>query len=151
VTDLPSSSPLARLLAAQQEARKTLYLDLQVPRLPYPVFVRYAPLPQDRIEALTKKFRNVKKDRAVLSDAALLAEACMGVFVHDEDGEPVSIDPDSDVWPKFDDHLADLLGVEATSAADTVRALYLTDGDVISTAVRVVEWSGYSRDDDSGN
>jgi hypothetical protein len=149
MTDLPPDSPLARLRAAQEQARKTLYLDLPVPRLPYPVFVRYAPLPQEQTEAIEKKFRNIKKDRSVLNNAAFLVEACQGVFVHDENGEPVSIDPDDEAWPKFDDHLAELLGITADKATDVVRALYLTDGDIISTAIRVLAWSGYA--DDSGN
>lgn len=147
-------SPLERLRAEREAMQQRLHIDLRVPRYELPIFVRYGPLSQARTEAIDKRFRNKKgEDRSVLLNAAILVEACQGVFVHDEDGEPVGIDPEQPhVWPKFDAHLAEMLGIETASAADVARWLYGTDGDLISTAQKVVEWSGYGdTEDDSGN
>lgn len=120
-----------------------------MPRLEPPVYVRFAPVPHGRIEAINKRHEKSKdKDRDVIINAAVLAEACRGVYEVIDD-QAVSVD-DTDregEWPRFDDRLAELLGVEAGKASDVVRALYLTDGDVIATATKLGEWSGYSMAD----
>lgn len=143
-------SGLARLKETRKAALETLHLDLSVPRLDPPVVVRFRPLTQAEIKTITKRFASNKTaDSVILHNAALLAEACLGVFGLDENGEPVE-DPDD--WPGFDETLAEILGLDgASSAVDVVRGLYLTDGDVSSAADRLVEWSGWRRADDSGN
>lgn len=144
--DAAPTSRLTSLRARRQAAVKELHADLEVPRLDPPVYVRFRPVTQAETETVTKRFAKSKdKDKTVLINAVLLAQACQGVF-EVIDGEEVSID-DQDRhgdWPKFDDTLAELLGVEATKASDVVRALYLTDADVISTAVKLAEWSGFN-------
>lgn len=151
-------SPLASLRERREVAVSKLFTDRVVPRLePATVWVRYKPIPQRRIEAANKQAAASKdKDRDVIANAAVLAEACLGVF-EDLDGKLVSIDPedrDGD-WPTFNDRLAELLGVRAGKAGDIVRGLYLTDGDVISTVREVVKWSGFVDEqlerDDEGN
>lgn len=141
-----SGSPLSSLRARRDTARQRLHLDLEVPRMDPPVYVRYSPLPHGRITAITKRFEKSKDaDRDVLANAAILAEACQGIY-EVIDGREVSVDDrdrDGD-WPRFDDRLAELLGITAGKASDVVRGLYLTDGDVIATASRLAEWSGYS-------
>lgn len=143
------SSPLASLRARREKAREELHLDLAVPRLDPPVFVRFAPVEQSQIARINKRHEKSKdKDRDVIVNAVILAEACRGVFeVVDDD--PVSIDAadrDGD-WPRFDEQLAGLLGLDTDKASDVARGLYLTDGDVIATASRLAEWSGYSMSD----
>ena len=61
---------------------------------------------------------------------------------------PTDIDPnDRDgEHPKFDRRLAGLLGVPAGKASQVVRALYLTDGDIISTVNDLGIWSGFARE-----
>jgi hypothetical protein len=139
---------LARLAEARKAALETLHLDMQVPRLDPPVVVRVRPITNAEVAAITKRFRG-KTDGAVLHNAAIIAESCLGVFGIDEDGRPVE---DQQDWPRFDEQLAEILGMDgASTAVDVVRGLYLTDGDVASAADRVVEWSGFRRADDSGN
>ena len=166
-TDLPPDEPgevpaapgsaLGSLRERREKAVQELYTDRVVPRLPGPVFVRYKPVPQRRIEAANKQAAASKdKDRDVISNAAVLAEACLGVF-EVIDGVEVSVDDrDRDgEWPKFDSRLAEVLGVKWTKAGDVVRSLYLTDGDVISAVREVVRWSGFVDEqlerDDEGN
>jgi hypothetical protein len=141
-----SGSALASLRARREQAKDDLHLDLAVPRLDPPVYVRFAPVEQALIDRANKRHEKSKaQDKNVVINAVILADACQGVF-EVIDGEEVSVDDrDRDgEWPRFDEQLADLLGVDATKAADVVRALYLTDGDVIATATKLADWSGYS-------
>ncbi len=141
---------LARLAEARKAALETLHLDIQVPRLDPPVFVRVRPITGPEVVAITKRFRgNKSADAPVMHNAAIIAEVCLGVFGTDDDGQPVE---DPDEWPRFDGQLAEILGLDgASSAVEVVRGLYLTDGDIASAANRVVEWSGFRGTDDSGN
>lgn len=145
--DAAPTSRLTSLRQRRQNAVKELHTDLEVPRLDPPVYVRFRPVTQAETENVNKRFAKSKdKDKTVLINAVLLAQACKGVY-EIIDGEEVSVDQDDrhGDWPKFDDHLAGLLGLkDAASAADVVRGLYLTDPDVISTAVKLAEWSGFN-------
>lgn len=141
------SSVLTSLRDRRQAALAEAHLDLAVPRLDPPVYVRFKPIDDSRFNALMKRFEKYKgNDRNVVHNASILAECCLGVF-EVIDGEKVSIDPadrDGD-WPRFDPQLAQLLGQDLEPrAADVVRGLYVTDGDVIATAGKLAEWSGYS-------
>lgn len=138
-------SALSGLRARRDAARKKLHLDLAVPRLDPPVYVRFEPVPQERLTRIARQYKDSKaRDVEVVMNAVHLASACIGVFA-EVDGQPEG-DPDS--WPRFDADLAEILGLPAsTSPVDIVRDLYLTDGDVIATGTRLVEWSGYAWQD----
>lgn len=141
-----SGSALSGLRARRQKAVEELHLDLPVQRLDPPVYVRFAPATQSQIEAITKRYSKSKdKDKTVTVNALILAHYCRGVF-EVIDGEEVSVDESdrSGEWPRFDERLAELLGLESDRAVDVVRGLYLTDGDVIATAGKLADWSGYS-------
>lgn len=149
LTPAADGSTLALLRDRVATAKKKLQLDLEVPRLDPPVFVRFKPPTQKRIEAaneLARKLRNQKGGEAVIiANAGLLADVCLGVF-EVIDGREVSIDPedrDGD-WLKFGPRLAELLGLKTNKASDVVRALYLTDGDIISTSDKLAVWSGHA-------
>lgn len=144
-TPAAPGSVLASLRERRAGVVQALYTDLEVPRIPGPVYVRYKPIPQRRITAAnTQAAASKDKDADVVSNAAVLAEACLGVF-EVIDGCEVSVD-DSDrdgEWPKFDRRLAGLLGIPWSKGGDVVRGLYATDGDIISTVRKVVVWSGF--------
>ncbi|HTW17083.1 MAG TPA: hypothetical protein VMF51_18275 [Nocardioides sp.] len=154
-------SILDGIRARRDRAKAALFVDIKVPRYEPELWVRFKPTEQKRIDAAGEKARKSKDDhRIVNANATLLAEACIGVFEVDADGEKVSIDPadrstNPDDWPQFDKRLARLLEIPAGKAVEVVRGLYLTDGDIISTAAELGEWSGYSRDmleqDTAGN
>ncbi len=143
VEDRPAAtgSALAGLRDRRDAARKKLHLDLAVPRLDPPVYVRFAPVPQERITRVARQHKDSKaRDVEVVVNAVHLASACIGVF-GEVDGKPEG-DPDS--WPRFDAQLAEILGLPAdTRPVDIVRDLYLTDGDVLAIGSRLLEWSGY--------
>lgn len=146
-----SSSPLADIRARRAEAVKQLHVDLLVPRYGIPLYVRYKPAPEHRVNAINKANEKSKDpERNIVANAAILADCCLGVFaVVQRDGQEVKVsvddtDPDGE-WPKFDSRLAEALGFpDITRASDVVRKLYLTDGDVLATATKLADWSGYS-------
>lgn len=137
------------LKARREAAVEDLHLDLKIPRYDPPIYVRFKPVEQKRIDAMRAAVEKGKaKDKTVAANAALLAEATIGLF-EIVDGEKVSIDPsDRDgEWPVFDMRLAELFEVQAVKAAEVVRAVYLTDGDIIATVMQVGDWSGYNLDE----
>lgn len=141
-----TGSRLESLRDRRAKALQAAYLDLEVPRIDPPIYVRFAPVPMHRIQSANKLTEKSKdQDRIVITNAAILAGACQGVY-EIVDGTEVSIDPDDRFgdWPKFDERLAGLLGVDASKAIEVVRALYITDGDIVSTADKLAEWSGYT-------
>jgi hypothetical protein len=167
----PTNSPRTvrrGLRDRRQAAHSKLHLDRRVPRLDPPVFVRFKPLEQPTIDAAQKAIEKGKDPRrSVVANANALATACIGIYELDEQGEKRSplIDDDRD-WTevRFDQGLAaELLTEEQREsgapipdkAAAVVQMLYLTDGDIVSEAGELTEWSGYaSRDGDedwSGN
>jgi len=150
----PAASRTLRhsLRERRSAAKKVLHLDRRVPRLDPPVFVRFKPIPSAKIDQLNVQMSKSKDpDKTAVMNARAVAHSCIGIF-EKVDGENVSIDtdhPDED-WPVFDGRLAELLGVPDTGRPeDLVRALYLTDGDVIKAATELTTWSGYAeRDED---
>lgn len=148
------SSALAALRARRRKPLEALYIDLVIPRYDPPIYVRYAPITQTRLEEISSKTEKSKeRDRTALGNATVLAETCIGLFELDSEGEAVSIDPanptsSSGDWVKFDDRLVELFELDkAPRAAEVVRQMYLTDGDVAATVVKLGEFSGYSETD----
>jgi hypothetical protein len=138
-------SALSSIRARRQAAADKLYIDLAVPRIDPPIFVRLRPVTQTEINRINGQHAKSKApDVDVVINAVTLSTACLGVF-GEVDGKP---DGDPDTWPKFDEDLAELLGLPAGSTAvDVVRGLYLTDGDVIATGAELAKFSGYSWQD----
>lgn len=146
----PRPTMLGSLRAMRDQVAEELFVDLKVPRYPADVVVRFKPLPQPQIRRAldAAEKRKGDPDARVKAHAEMLVDACLGVYMLDASGKFGSVDlehPDLEP-PKFDERLAELLGVEAKSQVETARALYLTDGDVIGTANKLIEFSGYDAD-----
>lgn len=151
--ETPESQPqrnslLGRIRTRRDEIAAAQFIDLPVPRWEDPVLkVRYGPLDH---EVIRKGFQTQRKakDKAaaeVNTNADLLIAACIGVFA-DEDGKTSSLHPNGpdEEWTRFDPDLAESLGLpEGSTARQVVRAVYFTDGDVIGTGRRIIEFSGY--------
>lgn len=156
-----NGSPLAALRDRRKKMAELLHKDFRVPRWgddggPM-IYVRYAPAAPseyaDRFEKLQKQ-QNKPKDWVVSANAQILVGACIGVYAC-EGPEPVDGEPDNrpklslrdgdphGAWTKFDPELADSLGLAPNCGAiAVVRGLYLTEGDIISTAAKLQRWSG---------
>lgn len=139
------SSQLTSLRDRREQARKRAHLDLAVPGYDPPVYVRFravTPEVSERLQAMHDKAKATEKTLRICS--AMLAEACVGVFEVDPDsGAEVSVDPDDREgrWPRFDERLAGLLGVEAGKAAAVVEALYVEKMHVLAVADELTRWS----------
>jgi len=145
-----ASSPLASLRARRAKAQERLYKDLKVPRWDDDggpaIYVRYKPLsPGKMATAVERRRRDKAKDQdwATKANADALIGSCMGVFT-EIDGAQYSLREGdrNGSWTTFDPDLGAALGVESQNAVDVVRALYLTDGDLINAAATLTTWSG---------
>ncbi|WP_221585553.1 hypothetical protein [Microbacterium sp. G2-8] len=140
-TPAAPTSGLAALRTQRAEIKKKLHLDLQVPRYEEPVYVRYSPPTKAQINRINDR-ASKSRDKGAFGEAMLLADCCIGVFQKDADGKPIGGEED---WPKFDKDLAAYLGEpELERAADVVRALFFTDGDIISQLAALTNWAGFA-------
>lgn len=149
------------LRARRAAATNRLYLDRRVPRLDPPVVVRFRPLTSTEVEDAGRKIEKGKPGSrtAAIQNANALAKACIGIWEDDPDGErdedgnlpkrsPILGDTRDWSEVRFDQELAADLGVpKLKDAASVVLELYLTEGDVISEAGALTEWSGFARRD----
>jgi hypothetical protein len=160
VTPTGHGSPLASLRARREALQEKLYLDLKVPRWDDDggpaIYVRYNPSSPAFLGKTIEKAKKLKPrpdDWMVNANADALIQSCVGVFAI-EDGTPpekatreqqLSLkdgEPTGD-WTRFDPDLGFSLGVEGVqSARAVVRRLYLTEGDLLAAANKLVEWSG---------
>ena len=145
-----AGSPLASLRERRQQRRTKLHLDLKVPGMDPAVYVRYSPINGAKLLEVNKKVARSKDNNAVLeANVALLADACVGVFQLDQDGDAVSVDPDNltpdvDEWLKFGPELGQLLaddGEPLVRVVDVVRALFDSDLAVTNHADELIAWS----------
>lgn len=143
-------SILSSLKERRQQVIAEQQLALAVPRWSDPVIVvKYKPLPHELIRASQTRLENAPKaKRAGLEvdlNADLLIRGCTAV-VAVVDGEEYSLrsgDPTGEPT-LFDADLAENLGLDdAAKARDVVKALFITEPDIISAAQSLITWSGY--------
>jgi len=144
-------SPLLSLRARRAEIVDNLWVDLRVPRWDNPkIFVRYAPVSAVKLNTAIERRRKEKGDDwSLLANADMLVDSCIGIYGELDDGTQISLrdgDP-SGKWTTFDPDLAKALGVEVERAVDTVRSLYLTEGDLIDASNKLFRWSGIAGDE----
>ena len=153
-------TPLRSLKDRRQQLNKALFLDHPVPRYSDPqIFIRLLPVVAKKLNAGVKKRevqgkRDEKIDWQLLANCDLLVECCDGIYAiwPDAPDDKVSLDG-ADNWSKFDERTAIALGVEqeAQYPDAVVRKLFFTDGDLISAANALLEWSnnaGVKADED---
>src|SRR6185437_13235262 len=143
----PKDTPLRSLKAARDKLINQLYIELKVPRWDNPeLFVRYKAVESSRVAAQARKrAESEDPELLVLANADLLANCCVGIYaVFDGDGvrRSLRLGDEFGEWTRFDRDLMDNLEMPPYSkAADAVRQIYATDGDLISAAEAVSEWS----------
>ncbi len=138
-----------KLAKARVEAAAKLAFELPVPRMDMLV-VRYRPVDQRVWTGILDRASKQPDVTPLDINCRLLAAHVEGVFV--DDGEKlVSADllnPDQEA-PRFEQRLAEALGIDWNNdQSDLVKRVYLTDGDVISTAAAVLDLSGFGRADE---
>lgn len=144
------ASVLGSLKARREELRKEKVLDLPVDGWHDPeIIVRYEPLDHAVIRQSGDRADKAPKDRKYEAElngnADLLIKGCKAVVAR-INGREYSLrpnDPDGDPTT-FDRDLAANLGLdEHATARETVRALFIIEGDIISHGKALVEFSGY--------
>jgi hypothetical protein len=158
VTHLPSNasedrrSVLGNLKARREQIFQGEVLDLPVPRWRDPqIHVQYKPVEHSTIRAGQTRMEKAPKNRRyqveVEANCDLLIKGCVAVYARLEgDSSRYSLRPDD--WEgdptTFDPDLAENLGLpESATARDVVRELFMTEGDILSHAQQLIEFSGY--------
>lgn len=151
-------TPMFDLKTRAREIREGLHLSLQVPRWKQPdVFVKFKPVASEEFAtAQGKRERDGGPSWVLLSYCDAIADSCEEVyFCHPDDThlphaerQKFSLADGDPYGPKtrFDSKLADALGLiiapdDPNKIATIVRGLYLTDGDIISAAGDLLDWS----------
>lgn len=150
VEDTRGLSILASLKERRQQVIEEQVLTLPVPRWTNPeIVVRYRPVEHSYIRAAQDRLAKAPKDRRyemeVDGNADILIRGCIEV-VAVIDGEEYSLRPDDPHGEPtvFDSDLASNLGLDdRTTARQVVRALFVTQGDILSAAQSLIQWSGY--------
>lgn len=154
VSRATAPSVLSSLKERRQQVLEEQILRLPVPRWEDPsILVKYRPVEHGYIRKAQGRVEKANKDRQadveIEANADILIRGCVAVVAvidgkeyslrpGDENGEPTTFDAD----------LAENLGVEgvgnhAPTARQVVRSLFLTDGDILSAATRLITFSGY--------
>lgn len=144
------TSVLGSLAARREKVIEQDYTDLRVPRWTDPeIYVRYRVVPHPVIRKALQAQEKAHKDKVarveLASNIEILVHGCIGVYaLLDGDDTKYSLRPGDEkgAWTRFDDDLAANLEC-GDSATEVVRSLYLSDGDIMSAASAVVEFSGY--------
>lgn len=145
---------LGSLKARRQEILNKEYLDLAVPRWTDPeIIVRYKPVDHAVIRRAQMNAENAPKKKRIETElngnCDILIYGCVHISARIGD-KTYSLNPDDPEGEltQFDSALAANLGLEQNATArSTVKALFLTDGDLLQHASRVVEWSGFREDE----
>lgn len=146
MTKAHPSSPLAALLAAHEERVKTREVTYSIPGTS--VCVRYRALEQSEIVRLRKPVTVAEKAggdevlvrASILFARTVLATACLGIYVRDEDGQLQPADPEGSA-PVFDARLCELFKVEVPSKGSDIVPLVYSDAVAGSTAMKLLQFS----------
>ena len=143
-------SVLGQLQDRREQIKKAAFIDLPVPRWDSPVIVvRYNPVDHTRFRAAATQVEKVQPNRRaeveVNVNSDILIGACLGVFavINGKRYSLKSGDADGE-WTKFDPDLAAAFGMpEGATARSVLKTVYITEGDILSTANKLAEFSGY--------
>ena len=147
---VPGLSVLGSLKERRQQVVNETVLRLPVPRWRDPeLVVVYKPVDHKYIRAAQDRVSKAPKERRyeaeVDGNADILIRGCVGV-VAVVDGKDYSLKPgEPHAEPTlFDADLASNLGLDdAATAREVVRSLFIAEGDIISAAGALTQWSGY--------
>lgn len=144
---VPGTTPLDALKAKVEGARKTRWFDKPVPGIDQLV-VRYGAISAAEVARIYKNRKNAPlEEQSIMVCSDICATACLGIYEVVE-GE---LQTSGELIQSKDEGTPltfATLGLANTGkAADEVRALYTTDGDVIGTSGRILDFNGFAGKD----
>lgn len=145
-----AESILGNLKDRRQQIVDEQTLDLLIPRWHDPeILVRYRPVEHSVIRraqnAVEKAPKDKKAEIEIGGNSDVLIRGCVAVVAR-YGGKEYSLRPgDPEGEPTlFDSDLAENIGLDdRATARDVVRKIFIADGDIMSHASALVEFSGY--------
>lgn len=151
------ATPLLSLKKRREQIVNNLYIDIRVPRWETPeLYLRFRPVSATKLTKTIEKYQSRAKvdksaDWSFLANAEMLLEACVGLYavIDGDKDNKLSLRPNDPhgPWTRFDEDLADALGVDASRATDVVVATFFAEGDLIETANRLFRWSNIANNE----
>jgi len=139
---LNGASHLAWLRTRHDALTADRHLDLEVPGYEGRLVMRFGPVPWSAIAKTQALANREDRDGRALATANMdvLIAACREVLFRDEAGDLIPVDPDGEPR-RLDPELATLLGLEATSARDTLRWIFPSDVAIAVAAGELLTWT----------
>jgi len=154
---LVETTPLLSLKKRREQIVNDLYIDIKVPRWDNPeLYLRFKPVSATKLGHTIEKYQAKAKadkntDWSFLANAEMLLDACIGVYavMNGDKDNKLSLRPNEphSPWTRFDEAMADALGIEAARATDVVVATFFAEGDLIETANRLFRWSNIANNE----
>lgn len=136
------ASHLAWLRTRHEALSADRHLDVEVPGYEGRLVLRFGPVPWSAIaRTQTLASRDDREGRGLLAaNMDVLIAACREVLFRDEDGSLATIDPSGEPR-RIDPELATVLGIDSTSARDTLRWLFPSEVAIGVAAGEVLDWT----------
>jgi len=151
VNVIAETTPLLSLKKRREQIVNDLFIDIKVPRWDSPeLYIRFRPVSATKLSKTIQKYqdkarKDTNTDWSFLANAEMLYDACIGVYavVDGDRDNKLSLRPNdpNGTWTRFDETMADALGLEANRATDVVVGTFFAEGDLIDTANRLFRWS----------
>lgn len=137
-----NASHLAWLKTRHEALTADRHLDLEVPGYDGHLILRLGPVPWSAIaKTQTLASREDRDGRALaLANMDVLIAACRDVLYRDDAGDLIPVDPSGESR-RIDPELAALLGLDSTSARDTLRWIFPSEVTLAVAAGEVLEWT----------
>lgn len=131
----PGRSVIDQVLENHQ--RRAGYLKLPIPEWDGDVVVRYGRMSKKAIKAITRGTKTLEA-----SSADLLENACLEIFVRDEEGDlqPARKGDGLEQPVRFDGRLSDMFGLRGKTPREIVVKMYADDVAIIAHAKRIYDW-----------
>lgn len=146
------SGVLGMLEQRRNEIANKQVLALEVPRWTSPkLVVRYGPVDHTILKRGANILERAVKDGDVVkqanteidTNADILINSCIEIVAVLPNGEEIGVGPNGK-RTRFDQDMAISLGMPESSTSRAVcKFLYITSGDILLTAKKLGEWSGY--------
>jgi hypothetical protein len=141
-------SPLDRLRSRYRELQGPQHKDLDVPGYQGDLVARYKLIDPDVAKARGRQLAKIPAEERLLIGAIdQLIEACDSIWVRNDDGDLEPLDPSSEIPVRYDQRLAEILGIEGSPSKprQVVQGVFTVEGQLnrpalISHAEEVGLW-----------